>query len=539
MTLLLHNARIVDVAAGRYHSPGTCLLIRDGRIAALPPSPVPADETHDLGGAAVVPGLFNAHCHVRLVAPALAPTLRDLLLVRRLKGEQVRKNLADCLAHGVTSVRDGWSANLGAAERLRERVRSGEYPGPRITRSVLVGPLGGTLTPARGPLFRLLAPLAGYEVPAYDDPAAGEVVFRHDAGPAEVREAVDRAIGERGAEAIKLYDQREKMLSYAPGAAFMTQAQLDAAADRAREKGVPSLMHQCTVETFRRGVRAGVRTLVHVPADGPLADADADAFVRAGCVIEPTLSLAYDLDFAIPGIPCADPDRLSRLARLRDATARDVATRFWLPDLAARVVAGADRLAAGRTRALGLIDTRGALRFFSGVVSHGMDNLNRLFAAGATVACGNDAGAVARTPGMVGLELALLGFCRAEAGAAWTGADALRCATIASARSLGVEDRLGSIEVGKIADLAVLRGDPIADPSLVGAPVEAVLVGGRFAPSARPTPPLHCLCRVRPVTAPGARPRPSARPRARPRRSRRRPRPRPARAADTPGSARS
>ena len=39
----------------------------------------------------------------------------------------------------------------------------------------------------------------------------------------------------------------------------------------------------------------------------------------------------------------------------------------------------------------------------------------------------------------------------------------LKAATINGARALGVADRLGSVEAGKLADLVILRGDPLAD----------------------------------------------------------------------------
>ncbi len=42
-------------------------------------------------------------------------------------------------------------------------------------------------------------------------------------------------------------------------------------------------------------------------------------------------------------------------------------------------------------------------------------------------------------------------------------ADTLRIATINGARALGVGDQLGTIEAGKLADLVVIRGDPLAD----------------------------------------------------------------------------
>lgn len=42
-------------------------------------------------------------------------------------------------------------------------------------------------------------------------------------------------------------------------------------------------------------------------------------------------------------------------------------------------------------------------------------------------------------------------------------ADAIRIATLNGARAIGMGDRLGSIEAGKLADLFVVRGDPLSD----------------------------------------------------------------------------
>lgn len=44
-------------------------------------------------------------------------------------------------------------------------------------------------------------------------------------------------------------------------------------------------------------------------------------------------------------------------------------------------------------------------------------------------------------------------------------ADALRAGTVNAARALGVDERLGTVEVGKYADLLVVTGDPLADIS--------------------------------------------------------------------------
>ena len=39
----------------------------------------------------------------------------------------------------------------------------------------------------------------------------------------------------------------------------------------------------------------------------------------------------------------------------------------------------------------------------------------------------------------------------------------LKMATINGARALGVSDRLGTVEAGKLADLVIIQGNPLAD----------------------------------------------------------------------------
>lgn len=58
-----------------------------------------------------------------------------------------------------------------------------------------------------------------------------------------------------------------------------------------------------------------------------------------------------------------------------------------------------------------------------------------------------------------GAHRELLALARAGIPAA----DVFRIATLNGARALGVDDRLGSIAVGKLADLFIIRGDPLED----------------------------------------------------------------------------
>ena len=65
-----------------------------------------------------------------------------------------------------------------------------------------------------------------------------------------------------------------------------------------------------------------------------------------------------------------------------------------------------------------------------------------------------------------------------------TASDAMKMITINAAYTLGVEDKVGSIEAGKFADFAVLDTDPQTIPAIkikdVG--VYATVLGGKVIP---------------------------------------------------------
>jgi imidazolonepropionase-like amidohydrolase len=46
--------------------------------------------------------------------------------------------------------------------------------------------------------------------------------------------------------------------------------------------------------------------------------------------------------------------------------------------------------------------------------------------------------------------------------------EALKCATLNAAELIGVSDRVGSLEAGKLADVVAVDGDPIRDIHVMG-----------------------------------------------------------------------
>ncbi|ROQ06501.1 cytosine/adenosine deaminase-related metal-dependent hydrolase [Rathayibacter sp. PhB93] len=126
----------------------------------------------------------------------------------------------------------------------------------------------------------------------------------------------------------------------------------------------------------------------------------------------------------------------------------------------------------------------------------GIAPIPQLLAAGAPVGLGVD-GAASNESGQLGSEIrAAVLMNRLRAGADRMSArQALSIATIGGARVLGRQDEIGSIEVGKLADLALWRIDGIEHAGIAD-PVAALALGAQ--------PPLTLLLvNGRPVVADG------------------------------------
>jgi imidazolonepropionase-like amidohydrolase len=57
--------------------------------------------------------------------------------------------------------------------------------------------------------------------------------------------------------------------------------------------------------------------------------------------------------------------------------------------------------------------------------------------------------------------------------------DSIRVVTLNAARAIGIDEVAGSIEVGKRADMILVRGDPLADAAVLVSPTW-VMKGGEM-----------------------------------------------------------
>ena len=130
--IVLHAARMLDVAAGRIIAPAE-VRIEGERIAAVGTSVThPAGaRLIDLGDATLMPGLIDAHVHLFLhPGPEDLQTVEESIPQRTLVAADAAR--LDLLA-GFTAERDMGTEGAGCADvAVRDAINSGLIPGPRM-----------------------------------------------------------------------------------------------------------------------------------------------------------------------------------------------------------------------------------------------------------------------------------------------------------------------------------------------------------------------------------------------------------------------
>jgi imidazolonepropionase-like amidohydrolase len=341
-----------------------------------------------------------------------------------------REMLGLYVANGVLGIRD-LAGEWDQITRWRAEVAAGRLAGPRIL--------------ASGPY------LEGGDVPI------PHILVRN---PDEARRAVD-SLARLGVDVIKLHSQFNRETYFAAARAARERGLRVAGhvprsitAAEASDSGVGSIEHllqipiPCTAaESLALLPRFQVQRVLAGCTSADLAPLFA-RFVRNGTWVVPTLTAAYEIALwprrELPG------DKFAGF--LPDTLRRFVLSIFPMP---ADVPPGAD--VVGRA----LFEKRLAL-------------VGMMYRAGVGILPGTDAPLRNSPPGF-GLhqELALL----ARAGI--PPFQVLRIATYEPARYFGMLDSLGTIAVGKVADLVLLGADPLADIGNAGR-IEAVVANGRL-----------------------------------------------------------
>lgn len=394
--------------------PNAVIIARDGRIACAGTraqcNPPANAELVDVSGKFITPGLIDAHIHYsqtgwidgRPDAVDLRAEFPYDSVVSSLQRNPTPFDRA-FLCSGVTGVFDvgGFAFTIPMA-RAHER----SLTAPRMTAS-------GPLLTSRAHWLNL--PFLPQFVTMTSD--------------STVRATVS-ALGRMGAGAIKVW-----YLQLPDSAQPHAREMLMIAGDAARKAKLPLIVHATQLPRAKEALAAGARVLVH-SVETAIDDEFIAATRRNGTIIIPTLTVREGYaDVALGRSPsarypleCVDAVTRAKLERVIPESRR--------ARLEAVVRAGTWE------RQRQMIDA----------------NLRKLRDAGIPIAMGTDAGNPGTAHGP-----SIYREMEAMQAAGMTARAVLESATMIAARAMGRETDLGSIELGKHADLVVFDADPSAN----------------------------------------------------------------------------
>ncbi|MDQ3420875.1 MAG: amidohydrolase family protein [Acidobacteriota bacterium] len=400
--IILNNARVID-GTGSPARENQSIVIRDGNIAAVGDAatvkPPDGAIAIDLAGKTVIPGLVMFHEH--LYYPSGGSVYAQL-------GQSFSRLY---LAGGVTTMRTGGNVNGVMDIKLKQEIEAGRQPGPDIdaTAPYLNGP-------------NSFLQMHGLKDAA---DARKQVAYWAD----------------MGATSLKAYMN-------------ITRAQLGAAVEEAHKRGIKVTGHLCSV-TYSEAADLGIDNLEH----GFFASTD---FVEGKKPDEcpgqgagqRTVATLDENSEAFKALVKKLVDK--RVALTSTLTVFETFTpgRPKPPGLEVLVTPLRELYDRSYTRVSADAQSNYAKLFPKGM------KLERAFVrAGGTLIAGTDpTGSGGVIPGYSNQrQVELL----AEAG--FTPLEAIQIATLNGAKYLGREARIGSIAVGKQADLVVVNGNPAAN----------------------------------------------------------------------------
>jgi imidazolonepropionase-like amidohydrolase len=424
--LLIRNARLVD-GTGAPARNGVSILVIDGRIAGIAPDVGAPDlPVLDVQGSTAIPGLMNMHVHFHF-APGQAQRGDSQQALRELN----RTHLRAYLASGVTTVLDA-ATQVPVAGEIRKLLAEG-VPGPTVL----------TL----GPAFTCPG---GY----------AEIDYKGVSTVDEVEQRLD-VVESLGAVGIKVMVERG-FTPYGSSWPIHSAEILDAIASGAKRRKLPIYVHATSEDEYRIAVDMGAHAIMHAPLSflrgGKLSDSLIERLAEAGTYVVTTLSLMEAATTGNHRERLDDPLVQLTVPPAEMATARDPeADRFaaraaigygprWIPQFLIGFIA---RLVWNERM---ILDT----------VQRSQDMIRRLHDAGVPIVVGTD------TPGTPYFQYnfhgpTILREIELVAAAGLSPEKALAAATRIPAEMVGLSDDLGTVEIGKKADMLVLDGDPLED----------------------------------------------------------------------------
>ncbi|MGI9077212.1 MAG: amidohydrolase family protein [Gemmatimonadaceae bacterium] len=400
----LTRVRVID-GTGVPPADEQTIVISNGKITALGKTGsirVPAGaRVVELTGHTVIPGLVGLHNHTFYTTSARSTQLSTS--APRLY-----------LGSGVTTIRTTGSVSPYAEINLKRVIDNGEAPGPRmyITGPYLTGETGV------GGMHQLLTPEAARRVVAY--------------------------WAEEGVTWLKFYTT-------------VSRATMGAAIDEAHRRGIKVTGHLCSV-SFREAVSLGIDNLEH----GLFVNTDYDPEKKPDVCPQGSMAKLASLDMKSDAVSATFREMIGRKVAMTSTLAVFELSVPNRPPLEQRVIeAMAPDVRTEYLTTRSRISENASFGISPEVFGKALQFEYAFVKAGGLLAAGVDptgnGGALPGFGDQRNFELLI------EAG--FTPVEAIQIMTANGAKVLGAYDRYGSVTVGKLADLVVIRGDPSARPA--------------------------------------------------------------------------
>lgn len=404
--VLIRNTTVID-GTGKEAQVGVDLLLRGDKIVSISKAmsdPV-ADLIIDGSGKYVIPGLIDTHVHLQFpVVFQLDPEEKQII--------RSHTPLA-FLYNGVTTVLNV-SSNAEWIWAIRKNQRAGYWVGPRVYA------LGHAFSPEGGWGSRHGGSLT-------DPESARQQVLEYVAADTDgLKIIIEDGLGEGSG----LYKE-------------IPEDMLQAIVKAARQENVPVYIHAIGLPEYHRAAKAKPRAILHALEDIiPVGDTLIEELLANEIAVVPTLSL-------FKSFLTADPHAGKRLD---NPVLKASVPTFLLSNMRRADYMKVERERFTKVARMKVYDwAREHIPIFC-------DNVKKMHKAGVKIAVGTDAG------GTVGFnyqgyntpwEVKNLVEC------GLTPMQALVAATRNGAEVIGVDDQLGTIEVGKQADMLILSSNPL------------------------------------------------------------------------------
>ncbi len=404
--LIITDVTLIDGTGSDPHA-GVDIRIADGRIIEIGPdlSAASAAETIDGSGKYVIPGLIDAHVHMD------APIVFQLTPEEKVR--VVENNPRAFLYNGVTTVLNV-SSEVDWIFEQRQAEREGRLLSPRLY------VMGRSFTPVDG------------------------WGSRHGGALGDADDAVARAQDyiSRGTDGFKVII--EDGLGASGTYNRMSEEMMMAISKVARENDVPIYTHAINLDEFHSAVAMSSTAIVHGLEDPiPPGDTILQDMVENNVMFVPTHSL------------------WEAFLRHDEAAAdlNDPILRGSVPHFLLDYMQDPDYRAEETRRFLAVADMP-VYQWAEEKIPVFSENILKAHQAGVIVAAGTDAG------GPVGYNFQgynLPWEVKLFVQAGLTPMEALVAATRNGAMVIGVEDQLGTVATGKLADLLILSANPLED----------------------------------------------------------------------------